>query len=109
MQDQFAVKNRQLLSGRNQIYAVGFNEHPLFRSFDRHFRTLGKEFDHETLIIGREVLDDYKPETTINRHFRKEHIQCFEPACGCTYTYEKIGSFDLIRHFFSNCFVRLRL
>ena len=79
-QDELAVEDGELLSGRDEVDRVGRDGHAFLGAAHVHGRALGQQFHHEAFVVRRKVLDDDKRHVAVHRHLGKKGVQGFEPA-----------------------------
>ncbi len=66
-QAQSAIVQHHIFFRRDEIDVVSFGNHLIFYALNFQTRTLRKQFDHETLIVRRQVLNDDVGQAGIGR------------------------------------------
>jgi hypothetical protein len=77
-QEQLAARDDHLLLGRDQINVVRLDGHPVLAEMDRQRRTAGQDLVHQTLEVGREVLNDHERHAGVDRHVLEEPLERLE-------------------------------
>jgi hypothetical protein len=87
---QLAMKDAQYLAWRDEVDRVGLDVHPLLGPAHRHGGSLRQKFDHQALVVWRQVLNHDEGAAGVDRRGGKEGFECFE-ATGRGADTDKIG------------------
>ena len=74
------VEDREILVGRDDIYTVRLDLHPVSRLRDHHGGGALQEFREHAVAAGVEVLDNHKSHATIGWDADQKLLKCFQPS-----------------------------